>query len=147
MSAIDLINVGVEFPIYSAKGRSLRADLLRRIGGRISSGQDDIVRIRALHGISLSLRAGDRLGLMGPNGSGKSTLLRVLAGVYEPIHGILNVEGSVSSLLDITLGIDPELNGYDNIVLRSVLLGHTTAEARAKTPEIAEFSELGEFLE
>lgn len=148
MSAIDLVDVSVEFPIYSAKTRSIRTHILRRIGGRIQDADDGSrLVVRALNNINLHLRAGDRLGLIGPNGAGKSTLLRVLSGVYEPPRGAVRIEGTVSSLLDMTLGIDPELNGFDNIVLRSVLLGRTVAEARAKTAEIGEFSGLGEFLE
>lgn len=147
MTAIDLVNVSVDFPIYSAKGRSIRNDLLRRIGGRIREGEESgRLVVRALCNINLSLRPGDRLGLIGPNGSGKSTLLRVMSGVYEPPKGTVRIEGKISSLLDITLGIDPELNGYDNIILRGVVLGMTMAEARAKTPDITEFSELGSFL-
>jgi ABC-2 type transport system ATP-binding protein/lipopolysaccharide transport system ATP-binding protein len=148
MPAIDLHDVSIDFPIYATpQSRSIKMDLFRRIGGRIqSSGEDGRLVVRALRNINLRLRSGDRLGLIGPNGAGKSTLLRVLSGVYEPPYGSIRVEGHVSSLLDVTLGIDPELNGYDNIILRSVLLGSTFAEARARTDEIAEFSELGEFL-
>lgn len=148
MTSIDLINVSLDFPIYSAKGRSLRSDLLRRVGGRIQTGEESgRLVVRALRNINLSLRPGDRLGLIGPNGSGKSTLLRVMSRVYEPPVGTVRIVGKMSSLLDLTLGMDFELTGYENIVLRALVLGMTIAEARAKTPEIASFSELGDFLE
>lgn len=148
MASIDLVNVSVEFPVYTSVGRSIRAEMLRRIGSRIQEGYEPgRLVVRALRNINLSLRPGDRLGLVGPNGAGKSTLLRLLSGVYEPPIGSIKVSGNVSSMLDVMLGIDPELNGYDNIVLRGVLLGMSIAGVRAMTPEIAEFSELGEFLQ
>ncbi len=148
MTSIDIVNVSVEFPVYTSVGRSIRAEMLRRIGGRIQEGYEPgRLVVRALRDINLSLRPGDRLGLIGPNGAGKSTLLRLLSGVYEPPIGSVKVNGNVSSMLDVMLGIDHELNGYDNIILRGVLLGMSIAQARAMTPEIAEFSELGEFLQ
>lgn len=121
--------------------------MLRKIGGRILTSEDSgRMVVRALSNIDLHLKPGDRLGLIGSNGAGKSTLLRVLSGVYEPPHGTIKVVGKVSSLLDIYLGTDPELDGYDNIVLRSVLLGMSFKQAQANIEQVAEFSELGDFL-
>ena len=146
-ASIDLHDVSVEFPIYSAKGRSFRSNMLRRIGGRIQTSEDSgRMVVRALNDIDLHLRPGDRLGLIGSNGAGKSTLLRVIAGVYEPPKGTIQVIGKVSALLDINLGTDPELDGYDNIVMRSVLLGMSFEQAHANIEQVAEFSELGDFL-
>lgn len=148
MAAIDLENVIVEFPIYGARGRSFKNAVLRRVGGRIGTEEDSgRVCVRSLNDVSLSLRPGDRLALVGPNGAGKSTMLRVLSGVYEPAGGRVHIEGRVSSLLDLNLGIDGEMTGYQNILLRSLLLGNSFREARAKTPEIAEFCGLGDFLD
>lgn len=147
MPAIDLVDVSVEFPIYTAQTRSIRSDLMRRIGGRIEHDESKHKTVvRALRNVNLSLRPGDRLGLIGPNGAGKSTLLRVMSGVYEPPRGYARIEGRVSALVDITLGFDSELSGYDNIILRSVVLGATIQQARERAQEIADFSELGEFL-
>jgi len=103
--------------------------------------------VRALDGISFELKEGDRLGLTGHNGSGKSTLLRVLAGVYEPTGGSLSVQGRIASLLDISIGMDPEASGLENIFLRGVLLGLSKADIQKKTEEIIDFSGLGDFID
>jgi lipopolysaccharide transport system ATP-binding protein len=102
--------------------------------------------VRALEGVSFEIRPGDRVGLMGHNGAGKSTLLRMLSGIYEPIAGSLKVEGRVATLLELQLGIDPDATGYENIMLRGVMTGLKLREIRAKIDEIAEFTELGDYL-
>jgi ABC-type polysaccharide/polyol phosphate transport system ATPase subunit len=89
---------------------------------------------------------GARLGIIGHNGSGKTTLLRLISGVYTPQAGDVHIVGRLSSYTDIALGMDPEANGYDNIIFRCVFLGLTFREARAAIPAIAEFSDLGNFL-
>ena len=103
--------------------------------------------MRALDGIDLELKDGDRLGLIGHNGSGKTTLLRVLAGVYPPSGGSASIEGSISSFTDLTLGMDPEATGWENIIFRCAFMGMSFREAKRLSPAIAEFSELGEYLD
>jgi lipopolysaccharide transport system ATP-binding protein len=87
------------------------------------------------------------MGLLGHNGAGKSTLLRLLAGVYEPSTGVANVNGEIGSLIDISLGIDPEATGRENIYLRGGLLGMSKAQIASRIDEIIEFSELGDFVD
>ncbi|QCI63190.1 ABC transporter ATP-binding protein [Phreatobacter stygius] len=147
MASIIIQNAGVDFVIYNAQGRSLRNDILRRVGGKVGKGEGHRVTVQALRGIDLTVRPGDRLALVGHNGAGKSTLLRVMSGAYEPSSGSATIEGKVSSLLDLTMGMDYELTGRQNIVLRGVFLGMTFADANAMVPEIADFSELGAYLE
>jgi ABC-2 type transport system ATP-binding protein/lipopolysaccharide transport system ATP-binding protein len=147
MASISLRNVTVDFPIYNARGRSLKANVLSRVGGRIGGQNGEIVTVEALRDIDLELRPGDRLALVGHNGAGKSTLLRVLAGAYEPSRGVAEINGKVSSLLDITMGMDPELTGRENIVLRGIFLGMTFREISDLAPSIEEFSELGGFVD
>jgi len=148
MATISLERVTIEFPIYNARARRLTGELFRRtIGGKITSNVSSHVSVVALRDIDLELADGDRLGLIGQNGAGKSTLLRVLAGIYEPLSGRARIEGTVASLTDITMGMDLEASGYENIVLRGVFLGLHVSEVRRMIPEIEAFTELGEFLE
>lgn len=146
MASITLKNASVEIPIFNARGRSLRSNLMRRVGGKLAPDNSDIVTVQALRNISISLKPGDRLALVGHNGAGKSTLLRVFSGAYEPSSGEAEIVGRVSSLLNITMGMDPELTGAENIILRGIFVGMTMNEAKAIIPDIAEFSELGDYL-
>ena len=146
MASIELVDASVEIPIFNSRGRSLKTTLIRRVGGQVEADGHDIVTVKALRHLNLSLRPGDRLGLIGHNGAGKSTLLRVFAGSYEPSTGFADIQGTVSSLIDMEMGMDPELTGADNIILRGVFIGMSLKEARKNIPKIAEFSELGPYL-
>ena len=148
MAYIKGEKICVDYPIFNAPHRSLKKNLLRvATGGRISREAGKGVTVRALDGIDLDIREGDRVGLTGHNGSGKSTLLRVLAGVYEPTEGSLDVQGRVASLLDISIGMDFEASGLENIFLRGLLLGLSKTEVEKKLEEITSFSELGEYID
>ncbi len=146
MASIDLVDASVEIPIFNSRGRSLKTTLIRRVGGQVEADGRDVVSVKALRHLDLSLRPGDRLGLIGHNGAGKSTLLRVFAGSYEPSAGTAEIRGTVSSLIDMEMGMDPELTGADNIIQRGVFLGMSLKEARRAIPNVAEFSELGPYL-
>ena len=147
MASIELNQVSVAFPVYSAGSRSLKKTMLAATtGGRIGNDAKHVV-IQALDQVSLRLSDGDRLALIGHNGAGKTTLLRVLAGIYEPRVGALKIEGRVTPMFDISLGIDPESTGYENIILRGLYLGLTRAEIMARRDSVADFTELGAFLD
>jgi ABC-type polysaccharide/polyol phosphate transport system ATPase subunit len=141
-------NVSVDFPVYQAAARSLKLRLVRGgSAGRIGSGPHRQILVHALQEISLAFGEGDRVGLVGPNGAGKSTLLGVLAGIYEPTRGEVIVEGRITALLDIGLGMDPDATGYENIFIRGCLLGMRRAEIEQRLAEIVAFTELGDHLE
>jgi ABC-2 type transport system ATP-binding protein/lipopolysaccharide transport system ATP-binding protein len=147
VASIELDQVTIEFPIYNARGRSLTGELFRRtVGGLIQSDHSSFVSVVALRDINLALSDGDRLGLIGHNGAGKTTLLRVMAGIYEPLAGRAQIDGSVASLTDITMGMNGEATGYENIMMRGVFLGFQAREMQRLIPEIEAFTELGDFL-
>ena len=147
-AVVRLERVSVVFPIYQAGSRSLKKRVLfHGTAGRIGRDANDQVVIEALSDVSLSLMAGDRLALIGSNGAGKTTLLRTIAGIFEPVRGSVTTHGRISPMLDISLGIDAELSGFDNIRMRAQLLGLTPATIERRLPEIAEFTELGDYLE
>ncbi|WP_432472032.1 ABC transporter ATP-binding protein [Amphritea sp. HPY] len=148
MALIEAENLVVEFPVFTNSHRSLKNTLLNATtGGRIAHAAGNKVSVRANDQLSFKISEGERVGLLGHNGSGKTTLLRALAGAYEPTEGYLNVQGRVASLLDISLGMDVDASGYDNIFLRGIMMGLTPREIRGKMNEIAEFTELGEYLD
>ncbi len=136
----------VEFPIFDAKARSLKKAFLGKAGGAIGRNTDNVVVIEALRDITMTLQTGDRVGLVGHNGAGKSTLLRLLSGIYEPTRGRTVIRGRVAPVFDLGVGMDPEITGYENIIIRGLFLGQTRKQMLAKVDEIAEFTELGEYL-
>ena len=143
-----LDEVAVSFPVYQAGSRSLKKRaLFHGSGGRIGRDAHQRIIVEALRGVSLSLKRGDRLALIGPNGAGKTTLLRVIAGIYEPERGVVRTRGRISPMFDVSLGIDAELSGYDNIRIRGLLLGLSPRAIEQHLPDIAEFTELGGYLD
>jgi ABC-type polysaccharide/polyol phosphate transport system ATPase subunit len=148
MPSIDLERVSVTIPIYNARGRALKSELLQRaVGANFANGKDpSIIAVRAVDDVTLRINHADRIAIIGRNGSGKTTLLRVLSGIYPPTSGRAEIVGDVSSLTDLSVGMDPESTGYENIVLRGLILGLSRKQATKLIPDIEEFTELGEYL-
>ncbi len=147
MAHVEAERISVDFPLYHASSRSLKKTVFAAASGRLGEDRQHRVVVQALRDISFSLGSGDRLGLVGTNGAGKTTLLRTIAGIYEPVAGHVRVEGSINALLDTQLGMNGELSGRENIMLRGLYNGMSRAEIRRLEEDVQEFAELGEFLD
>ncbi len=148
MAQIKVTNVNIDIPIFDLKNRFIKTTIINSVKGK-KHGTSKIGghNIPVLQGLNFELMDGDRVGLIGHNGSGKSTLLRVLGGVYVPTYGQIVTHGKVFSFIDLSLGIDQDCTGRENIFLRGALLGFSKKEISAKLDEIITFSELGDFID
>jgi len=147
MARIQLHNAGITFRVRPHGRITLKESLIRHIRQTVlGRPHTPKMKVRALRDVNLDVADGDRLGILGHNGAGKSTLLKLLAGIYPPTRGQRRVEGRISSLFDISLGFEADASGWENIRFRSYLQGETPSGVRAKQNAIAEFTELGDFL-
>ncbi len=144
MTRIDLDRVNLTFKVRRHGGITLKEFVVRQLFRR---SFNPLVRVHALQDVTFRAREGDRIGILGHNGAGKSTMLKLLAGIYQPTSGRRVVEGRISSLFDIALGFEMEATGWENIAYRGYLQGETPRSIRKKEKAIAEFSELGDFLD
>ena len=148
MGYIKLQNVSVDIPIFNSQTRSLKKAILGvATGGKIGTSLNGRTVVRSLDNINLEITSRERVGIIGHNGAGKSTLLRVLGKVYSPSEGRATVTGKIGSLIDISLGIDGEATGIENIYLRAALLGIPKKEVDVNLDDLIEFTELGDFIE
>jgi lipopolysaccharide transport system ATP-binding protein len=147
MARIRIENVSVDFPLFHGSSRSLKKTVVAAASGRL--GHDNRQRrvVQALRDVDIELGSGDRLGLIGTNGAGKTTLLRAIAGIYEPVAGRIRVEGSLNALLDPQLGMNVELTGRENIMLRGLYNGFSKTQIAVLEDDVQDFAELGEFLD
>lgn len=143
--AVRLSGVHFSYPLMGVSLRRKLTGAVPIVGGRLEQRRRRVA-VCALEGIDLEIRRGQRLGIRGHNGAGKSTLLRLIAGIYHPSSGSVEVRGRVAAVFDKMLGMDPEMSGYDNIRVRGMFLGLSDAEIEHRVEEIAEFCELGEYL-
>ena len=148
MAHIHLEHVCVDIPIFNSQGRSLKKAVMGiATGGKIGLTEAGKTMVRSLDDVSFDIGPRERIGLVGHNGAGKSTLLRVLGRVYEPSAGIAEIHGSIGSLIDISLGIDTEATGVENIYLRAALLGIPKEDVDKELDQLIEFTELGDFID
>tara|TARA_R110000787_G_scaffold23762_1_gene67579 strand:- start:2025 stop:2807 length:783 start_codon:yes stop_codon:yes gene_type:complete len=148
MAHIRLNNVSLSYPIYQGSSRSLKKTVaLSTKFGRMVNNGGNLIEIQALKSLNLDIEEGSRIGLIGHNGAGKTTLLKVLGGIYEPTDGHIDINGDMSLVLDSSAGMNDDATGLENIKLRSLYMGLSAVELNRQFDEIAEFTELGDFLE
>jgi len=147
MAHLILKNVGLSFPTQqradkgapqSGQAPDVAGNLVRTRGGKLA--------IQALQDVSVELQDGGRLGIIGSNGSGKTTLLRVMAGIYAPTSGSVDVSGRVATMFSLGLGMQPDASGLRNIYLSGLVSGASRRQIRQLLPGIIEFTELGDYL-
>ena len=135
---IELKDVQVDYLVQRHGMRSIKAYLTSFGSKRL------LERKRILHGVDLEIRAGECFGIIGRNGSGKSTLLRVLAGIVEPTKGSIAVHGKVAPMLALGVGLEPEMNGWENVRLCRMLMGHAHADFDSVKFYVRQFSGLSD---
>ena len=141
-TVIDVNDVGIMFHLNKEKVDNLKEYFIKFVTRKLSYNE-----FWALRNVSFKVEAGDRLGILGFNGAGKSTLLKLIAGVMKPTEGSIKVHGVIAPLLELGAGFDPNYTGAENIYLYGATLGYSRKFIEEKYNEIAEFSELGDFLD
>jgi lipopolysaccharide transport system ATP-binding protein len=144
---IDVRGVSLDFPLYHGNARSLKRTVFSTVSGRMGNDSRHRVVVQALRDINFRLGSGDRLGLIGVNGAGKTTILRMLAGIYEPVIGQVRVHGTLNAMLDPNLGMNIELTGRENIMLRGLYNGLDRATIRRLEEDVSAFAELDDFID
>lgn len=148
MSSITLNNVCLDYIVKTGSNsiKKLAVGISKSL--LLKNSKDDLHNssFRALNNIDLQLNDGDRLGILGKNGAGKSTLLKILAKIYKPNFGTLNINGAISTLFDINLGMNPEASGYENVMTLGIMRKMTRKKILSLLNDIESFTELGNFL-
>ena len=138
---INVKNVEKSFKIYSDKGYTLKERLL------FFKQRNSYTRHEVLKGVTLEIEKGEVVGLVGHNGCGKSTLLKLMTKIIYPDKGKIEINGKISSLLELGAGFHPDMTGRENIYTNASIFGLTKKEIDARLDDIIEFSELEEFID
>jgi ABC-2 type transport system ATP-binding protein len=141
--AIKVDHVGKTFKLPHEKQTSVKGSLINffRVGKATYEKQE------VLKDISFEVKKGEFFGIVGRNGSGKSTLLKMLAGIYTPTKGQIQVNGKLTPFIELGVGFNPELTGRENVFLNGALLGFNRKEMTAMYEDIVEFAELERFMD
>jgi ABC-type polysaccharide/polyol phosphate transport system ATPase subunit len=141
---IELKNVTKSFVAWEDRPNSLKKILAQATHGRILTGKRHPYQV--LSDVSFKIFPGEFVGIMGRNGAGKSTIMKMIAGIYTPNSGTIEINGKVAPLLELGAGFADELSGLDNIYLNASILGYSRRRVEEVLRSIVEFSELGEHL-
>ena len=139
---IDIKNVSVRFNKSTENISGLKEYMIKMIKRELMFQE-----FFALKDISFTVKRGESWGLIGKNGSGKSTLLKLISGIIKPYQGSITVQGSISPLIELGAGFDPELTARENIFLNGALLGYNKKFIIENFDKIVEFAELSEFID
>jgi ABC-2 type transport system ATP-binding protein len=146
MAHISMKNVCLDYPIYGHEPRLVTKKLISLVSAGKIVQNTKIPYVRSVDNLTLEVKSGERIGLIGNNGAGKTTILKLISGIYTPSSGTMEIDGNVNPILGSGFGLDEEATGYENIILGGIALGRSVKEMQQLTPEIAEFTKLGEFL-
>lgn len=138
-AAIEIKNVSKIYRLYTKPIDRLKETL---VNSKINYGKD----FYALQNVNLRIKKGETVGIVGKNGAGKSTLLKIVTEVLMPTEGQVMVDGTISALLELGAGFNPEYTGYENIYLSCSMMGIKKEEIEQKVPYIIEFAEIGDFI-
>lgn len=144
-AAINIENASLRFRVYYNPTPGIKEAVVRYFSRQPRS--QGMKEFSVLKDINISLKGGDRLGIIGLNGAGKSTLLKMLVGIYPPLSGRIHVQGKITPLIELGTGFDYELSGRENIYLNGSLLGRSYKQMKQLEQQVIDFSELSESID
>jgi len=145
--ASDSVAIRVENVTQRFRVIHERPDTIRALFSKLFRHELNYYDFEAVSNVSFSVHRGEMLGIIGRNGSGKSTLLKIIAGIYTPSAGRVEVRGSIAPLIELGAGMHPELTGRENILLNGLLMGYSKREMNEREAKIIEFAEIGDFID
>ncbi len=139
---VSVKNVSMEFNMSSERIDSIKEYFIKLLKGKLF-----FESFWALNDVSVDIRRGEVFGIVGLNGSGKSTLLKIISGIMKPTKGSAEIRGTLSPMIELGTGFDPELTGRENIYLNGAVLGYSRKFMEGVYDEIVDFAEIGDFID